>query len=218
MLERLEIACRRQVAISHAGVAKLGRFSGCPPVRIALADVWSTASGVTGSLRISRTEASRRIRCAEQLAPRRTLTGAGEHLSVGRLIADPGVCSPGNPALTTSDEVQERVRRSCGQRQHDALKALVRGQLGDPKFVQHNGLPVTAIATATVQDLQAGTGHAVTAGGWRERGQHSRKLMCPNRFHLIEQELNMPALSSIDHRVVIAIDPHKPSDTPRSCP
>jgi len=29
----------------------------------------------------------------------------------------------------------------------------------------HNGLPVTVIATATVQDLQAQTGHAVTAGG-----------------------------------------------------
>jgi hypothetical protein len=42
---------------------------------------------------------------------------------------------------------------------------LVRARLGDPKLGQHNGLPVTVIATATVQDLHAQTGHAVTAGG-----------------------------------------------------
>ena len=65
MLERLETARRRQVAISHAGVARLEQFEGCPPVGIALADV----------LRISPREAKRRIRDAEQLAPRTTLTG-----------------------------------------------------------------------------------------------------------------------------------------------
>jgi hypothetical protein len=42
---------------------------------------------------------------------------------------------------------------------------LVRGQLGDPKLGQHNGLPVTVIVSATLQDLQAKTGHAVTASG-----------------------------------------------------
>ncbi len=269
VLERMETVQRRLVAASHAGIAKLERFEGCPPVGIALADV----------LRISPREARRRIRDAEQLAPGTTLTGEplapvlpdtsrawhggqldGEHLrviqkffrdlpdhvpavevekaekalaghavnlrpdqlekvayrlalhlnpdgkfsdddrarkrgfvwcggqqidgmSVGRLIADPelrseldawfakfaapGVCNPADesPATTPSDEVVERDLRSCGQRQHDALKALVRGQLGDPKFGRHNGLPVTVIVTATVQDLHAKTGHAVTAGG-----------------------------------------------------
>ncbi|BBY60140.1 hypothetical protein MSAR_32760 [Mycolicibacterium sarraceniae] len=264
-----ETAQRRLTAVSHTGVARLERFEGCPPVGIALADV----------LRISRKEANRRIRNAEQLAPRTTLTGQllppmlpktatawhdgqldGEHLrviqkffrdlpdhvppveiekaeqslaqhavnlrpdqleklahrlalhlnpdgtfsdedrarkrgfvwcggqqvdgmSVDRLIADPelrseldawfakfaapGVGNPAddNPTVAPSDEVQERDRRSCGQRQHDALTALVRGRLGDPKFGQHNGLPVTVIATATVHDLQNKAGHAVTAGG-----------------------------------------------------
>ncbi|WP_179468831.1 HNH endonuclease signature motif containing protein [Mycolicibacterium vinylchloridicum] len=267
VLERLETARRRQVAVAHAGVAKLERFEGCPPVGIALADV----------LRVSPREAKRRMRDAAQLTPRTTLTGEplapvlpetseawhsgqldGEHLrviqkffrdlpdhvppaevdkaehslaekaavlrpdqlervahrlalhlnpdgtfsdedrarkrgfvwiggqqvdgmSVGRLIADPelraeldawfakfaapGMCNPENPTLTPTDEAVERDLRSYGQRQHDALKALVRGQLGDPKFGQHNGLPVTVIATATVQDLQNKAGHAVTAGG-----------------------------------------------------
>ena len=266
-LERLETTRRVLAAVSLSWVSQLEQFEGCPPVGIALADV----------VRISPREARRRIRDAEQLAPRKTLTGEplapllpetstawlagqldGEHLrviqkffrdlpdhvppievekaekslaehavnlrpdqldkvahrlalhlnpdgkfsdedrarkrgfvwcggqqvdgmSVGRLIADPelrseldawfakfaapGMCDPDSPTIAPSDEVVERDLRSHGQRQHDALKALVRGQLGDPKFGQHNGLPVTVIATATVQDLQDKTGHAVTAGG-----------------------------------------------------
>ncbi|APE14267.1 HNH endonuclease signature motif containing protein [Mycolicibacterium pallens] len=269
VLERLESARRRHVAVSHAVTARLEQFEGCPPVPITLADV----------LRVSPREAKRRIRDAEQLAQRRALTGEplppllpetskawqaglldGEHLrviqkffrdlpehvpsvdienaermlaqkaavlrpdqlekvalrlalhlnpdgkfsdedrarkrgfvwcggqqvdgmSVGRLIADPelrsmldawftkfaapGVYNPADqtPTLTPTDEVAERDRRSHGQRQHDALTALVRGQLDDPKLGQHNGLPVTVIASATIQDLQAKTGHAVTATG-----------------------------------------------------
>ncbi|WP_099252362.1 13E12 repeat family protein, partial [Mycobacterium sp. shizuoka-1] len=268
VVDRLENARRRQIALSHAVVARLERFEGCPPVGITLADV----------LRVSPREARRRIRDAAQLAPRTTLTGEllppalpetakvwhdgqidGEHLEViqkffrdlpdhvppverekaerslaekatvlrpdqlekvaarlalhlnpdgtfsdedrarkrsftwgrqrpdgmreGKLLADPelqaelepwfakfaapGMCNPNddNPAITPSHDAAARDSRTHGQRQHDALKALVRGQLGDPKLGQHNGLPVTVIATATVQDLQAQTGHAVTAAG-----------------------------------------------------
>ncbi|ORB46773.1 HNH endonuclease signature motif containing protein, partial [Mycolicibacterium rhodesiae] len=82
-------------------------------------------------------------------------------------FAAPGVCNPADqsPTLTPSDDVAERDVRSHAQRQHDALTALVRGQLGDPKLGQHNGLPVTVIVSATLQDIQAKTGHAVTATG-----------------------------------------------------
>ncbi|AKK27200.1 HNH endonuclease signature motif containing protein [Mycobacterium sp. EPa45] len=104
-------------------------------------------------------------------------------MSVGRLVADPelrseldawfskfaapGVCNPAddNPTVDPSEELVQRDLRSHGQRRHDALKALVRGQLGNPKFGQHNGLPVTVIVSATLQDIQAKTGQAVTAGG-----------------------------------------------------
>src|SRR3569623_2421232 len=65
VLERLEVARRRQVAVSHAVGARLERFEGCPPLPITLADV----------LRISPREAKRRIRDAEQVQPRRALTG-----------------------------------------------------------------------------------------------------------------------------------------------
>lgn len=269
VLERQETAGRQLAAASHAGVASLEQFEGCPPVGIMLADV----------LRISPREAKRRIRDAAQLTQRTTLTGEvlapvlpdtakawqagaldGEHLrviqkffrdlpdhvppteaekaetslaeharnlrpdqlekfahrlalhlnpdgtfsdedrarkrgfvwcggqqvdgmSVGRLIADPelramldgwftkfaapGMCNPADqtPTIAPSEVVAERDLRSHGQRQHDALTALVRGQLGDPTLGQHNGLPVTVIVTATLQDLQAKAGHAVTSTG-----------------------------------------------------
>ena len=84
-------------------------------------------------------------------------------------FAAPGMCNPAdeNPTVAgePTDEAAAHDSRSHAQRQHDALKALVRGRLGDPKLGQHNGLPITVIATATVQDLQNKTGYAVTAGG-----------------------------------------------------
>jgi len=83
-------------------------------------------------------------------------------------FAAPGMCNPADQSPVTDEatpEAAERDTRSHAQRQHDALAAIFRATLGDPKLGQHNGLPVTVIATATVQDLQAHTGHAVTASG-----------------------------------------------------
>ena len=64
-VDRLETALRRVVAISREQITHLEQYQGCPPVDIVLADM----------LRISRREAKRRLRDAEQLAPRTTLTG-----------------------------------------------------------------------------------------------------------------------------------------------
>jgi hypothetical protein len=250
-LERLETAVRRQIAVSHEQITHLERYEGCPPISIVLADV----------LRISRAAAKRRIRDAEQLTPRMTLTGellapllpetgkaweAGlldaehvriiqkffhqlpdhvgpvevekaertlaEHaqtmrpdqlekvagrlatylnpdgkfseedrarkrgflwcgsqrpdgMSVGKLVADPELRAMLDAWLAKFAAPEPDDLRSHAQRQHDALAELVRGRLGDPKLGQHNGLPVTMIVTTTLQDLQKGAGHAVTAGG-----------------------------------------------------
>lgn len=106
-------------------------------------------------------------------------------MSVGKLIAGaqlraeldawfakfaaPGMCNPDDQSPTVtgepSQDVIDRDTRGHAQRQHDALSALVRGQLGDPKLGRHNGLPVTIIATATLDQLQTAAGYAVTAGG-----------------------------------------------------
>jgi hypothetical protein len=106
-------------------------------------------------------------------------------MSVGRLVATPelramleawaakfaapGMCNPDDQTATVtgepSQQVIDRDARSHPQRQHDALAALVRGQLGDPKLGEHRGLPVTVIVSATLDQLHTGAGVAVTAGG-----------------------------------------------------
>lgn len=106
-------------------------------------------------------------------------------MSVGRLVASPelramldawlakfaapGMCNPEdqNPVVTgePAPEAADRDARSYAQRQHDALCALVRGQLGDPTLGRHNGLPVTLVVSATLEQLHSGAGVATTAGG-----------------------------------------------------
>ena len=106
-------------------------------------------------------------------------------MSVGRLVATPelramleawaakfaapGMCNPDDQTPTVtgepSQQIIDRDARSHAQRQHDALAALVRGQLGDPKLGEHRGLPVTVIVSATLDQLHTGAGVAVTAGG-----------------------------------------------------
>jgi hypothetical protein len=106
-------------------------------------------------------------------------------MSIGKLIASPelranidawfarfaapGMCNPDDESPCTTDEPAAesvgRDARTPAQRQHDALNALVRGQLGDPKLGLHNGLPVAVIVSTTLQELTTGTGRAVTGGG-----------------------------------------------------
>lgn len=106
-------------------------------------------------------------------------------MSVGRLIATPelramleawlakfaapGMCNPADQIPTVTGEPSQTSvdadRRTYAQRQHDALAALVRGQLGDPKLGMHNGLPVAVVVSTTLEELQSAGGHAVTAGG-----------------------------------------------------
>lgn len=84
-------------------------------------------------------------------------------------FATPGMCNPDDERPCVDGEPGEQSAGSDGrthpQRQHDALNALVRGQLGDPKLGLHNGLPVTVIVSTTLQELTSGTGRAVTGGG-----------------------------------------------------
>jgi hypothetical protein len=273
VLEQMETARRRQIALSHAIIGGLAEEDP--------ADLGGPAHQVVADwLRISYTEARRRIRDVRQLSPRLTLTGQqlppelpatavawrdgvldAEHLrviqafvhdlpqetpvavveraekqlayqaaqlrpdqlhnvanraavlinpdgkfsdadrahqrgftwcrqradgmSLGKLVASPelranldawlarfaapGMCNPDDetPCVTgrPGDEFASRDRRTPAQRQHDALNALVRGQLGDPKLGQHNGLPVAVVASTTLKELCAAAGRAVTGGG-----------------------------------------------------
>jgi hypothetical protein len=84
-------------------------------------------------------------------------------------FAAPGMCNPDDHSPCIDGEPPEDTagsdRRTPAQRQHDALNALVRGQLGDPKLGVHNGLPVTVVVSTTLQELTSGAGRAVTGGG-----------------------------------------------------
>jgi hypothetical protein len=51
------------------------------------------------------------------------------------------------------------------ERNHHLVNAMIRSTLTSGELGAHNGLPVTIIATATLEDLQAKTGVAHTGGG-----------------------------------------------------
>jgi hypothetical protein len=109
-------------------------------------------------------------------------------------FAAPGMCNPEDQSPTVTNEptqdLIDRDARSYAQRQHDALGALLRGQLGDPKLGQHNGLPVTVIVSATLEQLQTGAGVAVTGGGTLvpirdliRLGSHAYHYLCVFETH-----------------------------------
>jgi hypothetical protein len=83
--------------------------------------------------------------------------------------AAPGMCNPDHDTPCTdgtpSQSAIDTDHRTPAQRHHDALVAMGRALLASGQLGQHNGLPVTIIVTTTLQELQAGAGHAVTAAG-----------------------------------------------------
>ena len=84
-------------------------------------------------------------------------------------FAAPGRCNPADQTpLIEGDPTQARIdadTRTHAQRQHDALSAVMRSLLGNPKLGQHNGLPVTVIVSASIQDLHDVAGVGITAAG-----------------------------------------------------
>ncbi|MGV0743339.1 HNH endonuclease signature motif containing protein [Mycolicibacterium sp. XJ870] len=83
--------------------------------------------------------------------------------------AAPGMCNPDDetPCISgvPSEEAIQADTRSIPQRTHDAFLAVGRHALMSGELGQHNGLPVSIIVTTTLQELEAGAGIAVTAGG-----------------------------------------------------
>ena len=93
---------------------------------------------------------------------------AGWDAVVAKLAA-PGMCNPADvtPCLagTPSQKAIESDTRSAGQRNHDALNALLRNALSSGELGQHNGLPASIIVTTSLRELEAGAGKALTGGG-----------------------------------------------------
>lgn len=82
-------------------------------------------------------------------------------------LAAPGMCHPDHttPTVTGTPDPNTTDHRSPGQRRHDALATICRETLAGDKLGTHRGLPVTIIATATLDDLRDKAGHATTSTG-----------------------------------------------------
>ncbi|MDV6260786.1 HNH endonuclease signature motif containing protein [Rhodococcoides yunnanense] len=71
------------------------------------------------------------------------------------------------PDTAARDAAAARDRRPQRERHHDALKMALQHTLASGTLGTHRGLPVTAIVTMTLKDLDAGCGYAMTATGSR---------------------------------------------------
>ncbi|MUM04079.1 HNH endonuclease, partial [Mycobacterium sp. CBMA 213] len=84
-------------------------------------------------------------------------------------LAAPGMCNPADevPCLSGTPTAEQIAgdTRTLSQRQHDAYKMVGRMALTSGMLGEHNGLPVSVVATTTVTDLERGAGLAVTHTG-----------------------------------------------------
>ncbi|QII01557.1 DUF222 domain-containing protein [Rhodococcoides fascians A21d2] len=80
---------------------------------------------------------------------------------------DAGPDTATRDAAAERDAAAARDRRTQNERRHDALKLALRHTLASGTLGTHRGLPVTAIVTMTLKDLDAGCGYAMTATGSR---------------------------------------------------
>lgn len=84
-------------------------------------------------------------------------------------LARPGMCNTTDPIPTVDGEPDPIAAagdlRTTKQRNHDAIKAAMRALLASGDLGQHRGLPVTAIVTMTLEQLESASGLALTGGG-----------------------------------------------------
>ena len=84
-------------------------------------------------------------------------------------LATPGMCNPADESprvdAEPTEDAEKSDQRTHGQRHHDAFLTAGRALLASGKLGDLNGLPVTVIASTTVQELESAAGQAVTAGG-----------------------------------------------------
>ncbi len=84
-------------------------------------------------------------------------------------LARPGMCNAADPIPAVDGEPDPFAAagdlRTTAQRNHDAVKAAARALLASGDLGTHRGLPVTAIVTMTLQDLESSCGLALTGGG-----------------------------------------------------
>ena len=83
--------------------------------------------------------------------------------------AAPGMCNPADTqpcvsGIPSAEQINSDTR-SPAQRRHDAFAAMCRMLLSSGMLGEHNGLPVTVVATTTVTELEKRAGVALTHTG-----------------------------------------------------
>jgi hypothetical protein len=136
-------------------------------------------------------------------------------------LARPGMCNNTDPIPTVDGDPDPDAAasdtRTTAQRNHDAFKAFMRAVLMSGELGQHRGLPVTAIITMTLQDLESASGVALTGGGSTVPMEVALRMAAANSHHylyLYDGHSGRPMflgrskrLASADQRIVLhAID------------
>jgi hypothetical protein len=102
--------------------------------------------------------------------------------------AAPGMCNPEDESPQVDGDPEEaaaaRDTRTTAQRNHDALTAVGRAMLASGQLGSHRGLPVTVIVSTTLAELEAKSGHGVTAGGTVLPMSDVLRLAC-HAFHYL---------------------------------
>lgn len=80
---------------------------------------------------------------------------------------DPFAPRPEDPPTPPTEPVLDTRWRTRAQYTHDAIQCALETLLRSQTLGNLNGLPTTVVVTTTLQDLEAGAGYAVTAGGSR---------------------------------------------------
>ncbi|MDO0976995.1 DUF222 domain-containing protein [Mycolicibacterium frederiksbergense] len=100
---------------------------------------------------------------------------------------------PVEPPPAWDPETFLRDPRTQAQRNHDAIKAVLRDTLASKRLGQFNGLPVTLVVSTTLRELEAGAGIAVTGGGTRmpmrdliRLAEHAHHYLIVYRHHTAE--------------------------------
>ncbi|WP_080729178.1 DUF222 domain-containing protein, partial [Rhodococcoides fascians] len=126
--------------------------------------------------------------------------------------AEPGGHADADASDTAArDAAAARDRRTQNERRHDALKMALRHTLASGTLGTHRGLPVTAIVTMTLRDLDAGCGYAMTATGSRVSIRDAIRMASHAHHYLTIFEDNGRALylgrskriASADQRIVL---------------
>ncbi|MBY4381643.1 DUF222 domain-containing protein [Rhodococcus fascians] len=125
--------------------------------------------------------------------------------------AEPDGVTDSDDAADIRDAAAARDLRTQKERRHDALKMALRHTLASGTLGTHRGLPVTAIVTMSLKDLDAGCGYAMTATGSRVSIRDAIRMASHAHHYLTIFDDNGRALylgrskriASADQRIVL---------------